>query len=182
MKQFMKWTGFVLLAVIIGLGLAVLFTAGVQAQSPVAVAQRIITPATPYPYTNPWNNRTWGGWGMMGPWMHGGMMGDYGWGYGQGVAPQGTPVPVDEEIQLSAVNYRFDPATITVKADKTVRLVVANKDGVPHNLYSPDVALAYTLLPVGVRQSLTFTAPTTPGTYLAVCTFHPGMSLTIVVK
>jgi len=69
-----------------------------------------------------------------------------------------------------------------VAAGETVRLVVANKDGVPHNLYSPDVALAYTLLPAGVAQSLTFTAPPTPGTYLAICTFHPGMSLEIVVK
>jgi plastocyanin len=183
MKQFAKWTGFVLLAVIIGLGLAVMFTAGVQAQSPAAVAQRAVTQATPYPNTSPWGSKTWGGWGMMGPRMYGGMMGGYGgWGYGQGAAPQGTPVPADEEIQVTAVNYRFDPATISVKAGETVRLVVANKDGVPHNLYGPDVALAYTLLPAGVMQSLTFTAPPTPGTYLAVCTFHPGMSLEIVVK
>ncbi len=191
MKQFLKWTGIILCAAMIGLVLAVAFTAGAQAQLPVAVVQHAATQATPYPYSRgPWGY-VYDGWGMgpgmmgpgmMGPGHMGGMMGGYGgWG-NSNVAPQGTPAPVDEEIQLSAASFRFDPATITVKAGETVRLTVANKDGVPHNLYGANVALAYTLLPSGVSRSVTFTAPTTPGTYLAVCTFHPRMSLEIVVK
>jgi plastocyanin len=125
----------------------------------------------------------YGGGGMMGPGMHGGMMGGYGnWGYGYKATPQDTPAPVDEEIQLVAADFRFDPATVTVKAGEAVRLVIANQDGVPHNLYSPDVPIAYTPLPAGVIRSATFTAPTATGTYLAVCTFHPGMTLEIVVK
>ncbi|HLB48150.1 MAG TPA: cupredoxin domain-containing protein [Anaerolineales bacterium] len=198
MTQTFKWTGLVLFAAAIGLALAVLFASGAQAESPIAVVQ-----PTPYPgpagygyrggYGPGMMGRGWSGYGSwgMGPGMMGsygyghmgGMMGGYGgWGYGSGAAPQGTPIPVDEEIQLEAANFRFDPATITVKAGETVRLVVANKDGTPHNLYSPEAALAYTLLPAGVVQSVTFTAPTTPGTYLTVCTFHPGMNLEIVVK
>lgn len=189
MKHTIKWTGLVLFAAAIGLALAVLFASGAQAQSPVAVVQRAVTQSTPSPYSRgPWGyrNGNWGmGSGMMGGYGYGhmgapgGMMG--GWGYSN-VSPQGTPVPVDEEIQLSAAGFRFDPATVTVKAGETVRLTVANKDSVPHNLYGSNVALAYTLLPSGVSRSVTFTAPTTPGTYLAVCTFHPGMSLEIVVK
>jgi plastocyanin len=124
--------------------------------------------------------------GMMGAYGSGhmgGMMGGYG-GWGYGVAPQGTPAPVDEDAfaQLTATDFCFDPATITVKAGEAVRLVIANQDGVPHNLYSPDVPIAYTPLPAGVIRSATFTAPTATGTYLAVCTFHPGMTLEIVVK
>ncbi|MBI5830509.1 MAG: cupredoxin domain-containing protein [Chloroflexi bacterium] len=212
MKQFLKWTGFVLIATMIGLALAVLFVSGTQAQSPVAVVQRAVAQATPYPGSEGygygggygsgmtlapalrsgasagvgqgWSGYGNGGWGMgpghMG--VPGGMMGGYAsWGYSN-AAPQGTPVPVDEEIQLSADSFRFDPATVTVNTGETVRLTVANKDGVPHNLYGSNLALAYTLLPSGVSRSVTFTAPTTPGTYLAVCTFHPGMSLQIVVK
>ena len=203
MKQFLKWTGFILFAVIIGLALSVAFTAGVRAQSPVAVVQRAITQATPpAAYSGPWGYGDWGGYGqtgvysptqslpyfgygagMMGRGMGPGMMGAYGSGHmggmmgGYGVAPQGTPAPVDEDAfaQLTATDFRFDPATITVKAGEAVRLVIANQDGVPHNLYSPDVPIAYAPLPAGVIRSATFTAPTTTGTYLAVCTFHPGV-------
>lgn len=217
MKQFLKWTGLVLFAVVIGLALAVAFTAVVRAQSPAAAVQRAITQATPYPYSGPknyrygdgygpgmtlaprafggvgrgWPGSGYGGWGMMGghmggmtfaPHAFGGVGGYGGWGYGYGVAPQGTPVPADEEIQLTAANFRFEPASITVKAGDTVRLVVANRDGVPHNLYSPSVGVAYTLLPAGAIQSVTFTAPSTAGAYPAVCTFHPGRALEIVVK
>ena len=59
MKQFFKWTGLVLFAAVIGLALAVAFTAVVRAQSAVAVAQRVVTQATPYPY------------GYGGPWSYG---------------------------------------------------------------------------------------------------------------
>ncbi len=196
MKHTIEWTGLVLSAAAIGLALAVLFVSGTQAQSPVAVVQRAVAQATTYPGPGGYgygggygagmmgrgsSGYGYGGWGT-GPGHMGGMMGGYGgWGYSN-AAPQGTPVPVDEEIQLSAAGFRFDPATVTVKTGETVRLTVANRDNVPHNLYDSNVALAYTLFPAGVAQSVTFTAPTTPGTYLAVCTFHPGMSLEIVVK
>ena len=210
MKQFLKWVGFILFAVIIGLALSVAYIAGARAQSPVAVVQRAITQAPPpAAFNGPWGYGDWGGYGqtgvytptqslpyfgygagMMGRGMGSGMMGAYGSGHmggmmgGYGVAPQGTPSPVDEDAfaQLTATDFRFDPATITVKVGEAVRLVIANKDSVPHNLYSPDVPIAYTLLPVGATQSVTFTAPTATGTYLAVCTFHPGMTLQIVVK
>jgi plastocyanin len=215
MKQFFKWIGFILFAVIIGLALSVAYTAGARAQLPVAVVQRAITQAPPpAAFSGPWSYGDWGGYGqtevytltqslpyfgygagMMGRGMGSGMMGAYGsghmggmmggyGGWGYGVAPQGTPAPVDDDAfaQLTAADFRFDPATITVKAGEAVRLVIANKDSVPHNLYSPDVPIAYTLLPARVTQSVTFTAPTTTGTYLAACTFHPGMTLEIVVK
>ncbi len=213
MKLFLKWTGFILFAVIIGLALSVAYIAGALAQSPVTVVQRALMQATPpAAYSGPWGYGYWGGYGqtgvytstqsqpyyapgMMGRGMGPGMMGAYGYGHmggmmggyggwGYGVAPQGTPAPVDEDAfaQLTATDFRFDPATITVKAGEAVRLVIANQDSVPHNLYGPDVPIAYTLLPARVTQSVTFTAPTTTGTYLAACTFHPGMTLEIVVK
>ncbi len=197
MVKLVKWTGLILFAGIVGLASAVLLVAGIRAQTPVAVVQGAVAQATPpAAYNYGWGMgpgmthapaRSAGVGGMMGGMTHAparsaGVGGYGGWGYGNNVVPQGTPVPADEEIQLVAANFRFDPATITVKAGETIRLVIANKDGVPHNLYSADVALAYSLLPAGQVQSVTFTAPTTPGAYLAVCTFHPGMQLEIVVK
>jgi plastocyanin len=215
MKQFLKWTGFILFAVTIGLVLSLAYIAGARAESPVAVVQRAITQSPPpVAFSGPSGYGDWGGYGQTGvytptqslPYLGygagmmgrgigsgmmgaygsghmGGMMGGYG-GWGYGVAPQGTPASVDEDAfaQLTATDFRFDPATITVKAGEAVRLVIANQDGVPHNLYSPDVPIAYTPLLAGVIRSATFTAPTATGMYLAVCTFHPGMTLQIVVK
>jgi plastocyanin len=223
----LKWTGFILLAALVGLVLAVAFVAGARAQSPATVIRGAWAPASlrnnpwgawsgygygpggfysstaqsPYYGYGPgmmvWNqgNSGSGGWGMgpsmmggyggwgMGPGMHAGMMGAYGgWGDPYGVTPPGTPVPVDQEIELVASNFRFDPARVTVTAGQTVRLVVANQDGVPHNLYGTDLPIAYAVLPAGLTRSVTFTAPTSPGTYLAVCTFHPGMAVEIVVE
>ena len=209
MARFLKWTGLILFAGSVGLALAVVFVAGARTQTPIAVLQSAATQtASVAPDSYPWGygpgmmregwtayeNGVWGmGPGMtlaparstgVGGYSHmGGMMGGYGgWGDADGVAPPVTPLPADVEIELDAVSFRFDPATITVNAGETVRLIIANQDGVPHNLYSPDVALAYAVLPPGVVQSVTFTAPATPGAYLAVCTFHAGMSLEIVVQ
>lgn len=158
MKQSLKWGGLILLAVVIGLGLAAVVNVAVRAQLPAVVRQGPVTQTTPYPYGyySP---------GMMGSGMHGGMMSGYGWDYGYGAGPQGTLLPVDEDIQLEAVNFRFEPPSISIKAGETVRLVIANKDGVPHNLYGVDLPLAYVSLPVGVIRSVTFTAPASAGTY-----------------
>lgn len=190
MKQSLKWIGFVLFATFIGLALSVVFITRAGAQSPVTLVQRALMSVTPLPIPN----TGWGGNGMMGPgmmgnsggWgmgsgMHPQMMGGYG-GWDYDAAPQGTPAPVDEELQLVATDLRFNPATITVKAGEAVRLIITNKDNVPHNLYSPEVPIAYHLIPARATQAVSFTAPTATGTYLAACTFHSGMTLEIVVK
>ena len=101
MKQFLKWTGFILFAVIIGLALSVAYIAGARAQSRVAVVQRAITQAPPpAAFSGPWGYGDWGGYGqtgvysptqslpyigygagMMGRGMGSGMMGAYGSGH-----------------------------------------------------------------------------------------------------
>src|SRR5574337_1634979 len=65
MKQFLKWTGFILFAVIIGLALSVAYVAGVRALSPVAVVQQATTQATPLAgYSGAWGYGDWGGYGQ----------------------------------------------------------------------------------------------------------------------
>jgi len=102
MKLFLKWTGFVLFASLIGLVLAMAVVASARAQSPVAVTPRVVAQATPpAPYIGPWGY----GYGPSGvytptgavPYSYGpGMMGrgwsgsNYGsWGMGPGMMGPG---------------------------------------------------------------------------------------------
>ena len=129
-----------------------------------------------------------GGGGMMGGGMMsgGGMMGGYGYNQSAPTAeptPIGaTPVPVDDEIQITALNSRFTPAEITVKPGETVRFVVTNSDPYLHNFGSQDAGIPFLTLPGNTTQTATWTAPKTEGTYTALCTLHPGMTLILIVK
>ncbi len=101
MKRILKWTGLVLLATAVGLALVFAFTAGIWAQSPVAVVQRAVVQATPYPsdYGGPSGGHYgYGSWGM-GPGMMGG-------GYrsgAQGGAYSGstTPITLDQAVRAA---------------------------------------------------------------------------------
>jgi len=121
--------------------------------------------------------------GMVGG---GGMMGGYGYGQSAPTAeptPIGaTPIPVDEEIQITALNLRFTPAEITVKPGETVRFVVTNDDPYLHNFVSQEAGIPFLNLPGNTTQTVTWTAPAQIGAYTAVCTLHPGMNLSIVVE
>lgn len=120
------------------------------------------------------------GGGMMG----GGMMGSYGQSAPTAEpTPVGaTPVPVDEEIQITAVNLRFSPAQITVTPGESVRFVVTNSDAFLHNFVGQEAGIPFLNLPGNTTGTVTWTAPAQAGTYIAVCTLHPGMSLMIAVE
>lgn len=123
--------------------------------------------------------------GMMGGgMMGGGMMGNYNQSAPTAEpTPAGaTPAPVDEEIQITALNLRFSPAEITIKPGEVVRFVVTNTDSYLHNFVGQEAGIPLLNLPGNTTQTMTWTAPTTDGTYTALCTLHPGMSLTITVK
>ena len=119
------------------------------------------------------------GGGMMGNGM--GMMGNAADSYptAQPTPIGATPAPVDEEIQLTAQNLKFSPAEVTVKPGETVRFTITNTDSFAHNVVSAKGGLPYLLLPSGATQTLVWTAPQAAGTYTALCTFHPGMTLVI---
>jgi len=126
------------------------------------------------------------GGGMMGNggMMGGGMMGNYSQSAPTAEpTPIGaTPIPVDEEIQITALNLRFTPAEITVKPGETVRFVVTNDDPYLHNFVSQEAGIPFLNLPGNTTQTVTWTAPAQIGAYTAVCTLHPGMNLSIVVE
>ncbi|HLW73886.1 MAG TPA: cupredoxin family copper-binding protein [Gammaproteobacteria bacterium] len=79
--------------------------------------------------------------------------------------------------QIGIMNYKFDPATLTVPAGTTVTW--ANHDEVPHTVASSDKRFTSSgALDTGDSYSYKFT---TPGTYGYYCTLHPFMTGKIVV-
>ena len=88
--------------------------------------------------------------------------------FAEGAAPGGS---------VTMEGTAFTPAQVTVTAGTTVTWV--NKDPFPHTVFSdtgkiPSAAVA----PDGRFQ---FT-PTKPGRYDYICTLHPGMKGTLIVK
>jgi plastocyanin len=73
--------------------------------------------------------------------------------------------------RITVQNFVFtSPVTVTPGATITV----TNKDPVDHNVISDDAGLFETPA-IQHDKSVTFTAPTAPGTYKFSCTFHPQM-------
>lgn len=79
--------------------------------------------------------------------------------------------------QIGILNYKFDPATLTVPAGTTVTWV--NHDEVPHTVASSDKRFTSSgPLDTGDSYSYTFT---TPGSYTYFCTLHPFMTGQVAV-
>lgn len=101
-------------------------------------------------------------------------------------APAGGPA----SFNIVAENIQFDVESITVSAGVEVTVTLDNRDaGVPHNIafYTDSSAsqlIAGTEVENGpVTQTLTFTAPTAPGTYFFRCDVHPDtMTGALVVQ
>ena len=128
---------------------------------------------------NPFNSGHGGG--MMG---RGGMMG----GQGYGIPPtiNSTPVPanqpIDREVKIVARGIQFEPTRVAIKRGETVKFTLVNQDAVAHNFESQDAEIAYTFLPANSTQSVVWAAPREAGTFTALCTFHAGMQIQIVVE
>ena len=121
--------------------------------------------------------------GMMNAMMGNGMMGMH----GASVAPNvnATPVPanqpIDREVKILARNSQFDPARIVVKQGETVRFAFTNQDPYLHNFGSIDARIPFILLPANGTASTAWVAAQ-KGAFSALCTFHPGMQMQIVVE
>lgn len=80
-------------------------------------------------------------------------------------------------IQIQDFGYHPSPLTVAPGATVTV----TNLDGSDHTVTS-DKAGAFSTDTVSKGKPVTFTAPSAPGTYTFVCTFHGSMHGTLVVK
>ena len=165
----------VLALVLIAVGAVGLVAVGCQSQTPFGNSQGFGFPG----------GGMMGGFGsgMMGG--NGGMMGGRGFGYGNAPNVNATPVPasqpIDREVKITARNLQFDPARVVVKKGETVKFTITNQDAVAHNFISQNGNITYTFLPPNATQSVVWVA-SEPGTYTALCTFHAGMQMQIVVE
>lgn len=82
--------------------------------------------------------------------------------------------------RITIQDYRFGPPITVTPGEK---VTVTNKDPVDHNVIADD-ARSFVTPDVPHGKSVSFTAPTRPGTYTFSCTFHPQMRSigTLVVR
>ena len=90
---------------------------------------------------------------------------------------QGNAAQAAQTIGISAQNFMFSPATITVKAGATVTWV--KHDDEPHTVFNDAGLFRSSALDTNDSFSYTFDKP---GTYHYVCTIHPRMTGTIIVE
>jgi DNA-binding beta-propeller fold protein YncE len=96
---------------------------------------------------------------------------------------QGAPVPpAANAIAVVALAFRFVPPTLDVAAGQRITFEVENQDDVDHNLVSAEAGFSEVVLSGSQRKSIAWTAPSRPGTYKLVCTYHRGMEITLNVK
>jgi cytochrome c oxidase subunit 2 len=87
-------------------------------------------------------------------------------------------------VTITASNWKFTPAAITMHAGQTTKLRLTSTSGV-HGIQSPDLGIPLTVIPEGKSLTINVT-PKTAGSYVLHCAImcgpgHEHMSLTIKV-
>lgn len=95
-----------------------------------------------------------------------------------GSAPAASPSS-HAKTKLTINNFMFMPSTLTVKAGTEV--VVTNADTTAHTV-TADTKSDFDTGTVAAGRTVTFKAPSKPGTYPYACTIHPFMKATLVAR
>jgi plastocyanin len=82
-----------------------------------------------------------------------------------------------DEVQIKISGFKFDPASITIKAG--TKVTWTNEDSTTHNVAADDGGWRSPDMGNGAKFSRMFD---TAGTYPYNCGFHPGMKGTIIVE
>lgn len=93
------------------------------------------------------------------------------------MSPPATVSKVTQEKRVQIKEFAFVPAAITISAGDTITWI--NQDAAPHDVKSEDKTLNSTTLSQGDSYRQTFNKP---GTYTYICSFHPFMKGTVIVK
>jgi len=81
--------------------------------------------------------------------------------------------------EISIENFSFSPTTLTVAPGTAVTWV--NNDEEPHNIVSADQPRAFRSQAIDGDEKYTFVFDK-PGTYRYICSVHPHMHGTVIVK
>jgi plastocyanin len=107
-------------------------------------------------------------------------------GNGDGSASSPTPSSsssstpsADSKPKLTLAHCRVMPARHTVRAG--ARVVVTNSDTTAHTV-TADTASDFDTGTIAAGRTVSFAAPSEPGTYPYACTIHPFMKATLVVR
>jgi plastocyanin len=95
-----------------------------------------------------------------------------------GSAPAASPSS-NSKTKITIDNFTFMPAKLTVKAGATV--TVTNSDTTAHTV-TANTKSDFDTGAIAAGRTVTFTAPSKPGTYPYACTIHPFMKATLVVR
>jgi DNA-binding beta-propeller fold protein YncE len=87
-----------------------------------------------------------------------------------------------DAIAVVARAFRFSPATLEVTAGQRITFNIDNQDDADHNLVAADAGLSEVVLSGSQRKAVAWIAPSRPGTYKLVCTYHRGMEIVVTVK
>lgn len=100
-------------------------------------------------------------------------------------SPSASPTGVTKNITVTAKEFSFSPATITVNKGDNVVVTFKNSGTISHNLTIGDLNLATNTIAPGQSATLTFVA-TQPGTFAFYCSVDGhrdmGMQGTLEVK
>ncbi len=96
---------------------------------------------------------------------------------GLGLAVAGQTVGAPGAIQAAIKNFSFQPPTITVPVGGSVTWT--NHDGEPHTVTGLDGSFRSEALDEDDTYTFRFTKP---GVYQYICTIHPKMRGTVIVK
>jgi len=76
-------------------------------------------------------------------------------------------------------DFAFQPTSLN--ASPGAKITVTNQDATPHTVTASG-AKAFDTGSIQGGQTTTFTAPTAPGSYPYICSIHPNMHATLIVK
>ncbi len=85
-------------------------------------------------------------------------------------------------VNLVMQDFLFEPKDVAVPAGAQVTFKITNDGQAVHNFGIPELNLAPVDVTANGLGEVSWTAPTQPGSYEFVCTYHPGMEGVITVR
>ncbi|MFH8475825.1 cupredoxin domain-containing protein [Streptomyces sp. NPDC018000] len=93
-------------------------------------------------------------------------------------SPSPTSSPAGK-VLITIKDFAFEPARLTVAPGTLITVV--NKDAATHTVTATG-SKAFDTGNVASGRTVSFTAPTKPGTYSFICTIHPYMKGSLIVR